>query len=152
MFHWMPAKDIRPLGSLTEVHTLSGSVTMKSHFFRNCKHTLKISVREIACLGCRQCSQRKYRHGENAAFCGYMVERDIKLKSKAREHATETRNSERVQREGKERAQSVEPGMLIGSECTNETKPYIISIVLSGPMVWTGESETCWMGKISAGF
>ena len=109
-------------------------------------------MREIACLSCRQCSQHKYRQCENAAFCGYMVERDIKLKSKAREHAAETRNSERVQREGKERAQSVKPGMLIGSECTNETEPYIISIALSGPMVWTGESETCWMGKISAGF
>ena len=126
MFHWMPAKNIRPLSSLAQVHTLSGSVTMKSHFFRNCKHSLKVSVREIACLSCNQCSKHKYRQCENAGFCGYMVERDIKLKSNAREHAAETRNSERVQQEGRERARLVEPGMLVGSECNNETEPYII--------------------------
>ena len=80
-----------------------------------------------------------------------MVERDIKLKSNAREHAAETRNSERVQQEGRERARLVEPGMLVGSECNNETEPYIISIALSGPLVWAGKAGTCWMGRISEG-
>ena len=150
-FHWMPAKSIRPLSSLAEVNTLSGTVTMKSHFFRNCKHTKKISVREIACLSCSQCTLHKYRRCENAGFCGHMVERDVNLKSNAREHAAETRLSQRVQAEGRERAQRVKAGMFIGSECTNETEPYIVSIALTDPMIWAGEDDTCWMGKITAG-
>ena len=80
-----------------------------------------------------------------------MVERDVNLKSNAREHAAETRLSQRVQAEGRERAQRVKAGMFIGSECTNETEPYIVSIALTDPMIWAGEDATCWMGKITAG-
>ena len=85
------------------------------------------------------------------AFCGHLLQKPVQRKSGGREHAAETRNSERVQREGRERAQLVRAGMFVGGECTNETEPYIVAIALSGPMVWEGEPDQCWMGKITAG-
>ena len=41
--------------------------------------------------------------------------------------------------------------MVIGSECANETEPYIVSIALSAVKQWQGEDGTCWMGKITEG-
>jgi hypothetical protein len=93
----------------------------------------------------------KYRQCENATFCGHLLQRAVQKKAGGREYAAETRNSERVQREGRERAQLVREGMFVGGECTNETEPYIIAIALSGPMVWRGEAGSCWMGKITEG-
>ena len=97
------------------------------------------------------CRQHKHRQCENVAFCGHLLKRAVQRKAGGREHAAETRNSERVQREGRERAQLVREGMFIGGECTNETKPYIVASALSGPRVWEGEPGSCWMGKITEG-
>ena len=62
VYHWMPAKSIRPLKSLAEVKTLEGCVTLKSHFFTNCRQVGCINVRKIACLNCMGCTQYKYVH------------------------------------------------------------------------------------------
>lgn len=64
------------------------------------------------------------------AFCGHLLQKPVQRKSGGREHAAETRNSERVQREGRERAQLVRAGMFVGGECTNETEPYIVAIAV----------------------
>ena len=60
IYHWMPAKSIRPLKSFAEVKTLEGCITLKSHFFSNCHQVEKIIVRKIACLNCNGCSKYKY--------------------------------------------------------------------------------------------
>ena len=152
----MPAKSIRPLSSLAEVETLKGSVTMKSHFFGNNKQTGWIDVREIACLNCNGCRQYKYRQCENAAFCGHVRARAMVEKRGGREHAAETRLSHRVQQDGLRRAKRVQAGMLIGSECTNEAEPYIVSVALDSERVWTDRdasirADSCWMGRITVG-
>jgi hypothetical protein len=86
------------------------------------------------------------------SFCGHLLEKQVKKKKSGdSEHAAETRNSERVQREGRERSELVREGMIIGSECANETEPYIVSIALSAVKQWQGEDGTCWMGKITEG-
>jgi hypothetical protein len=158
VFHWMPTKSIRPLSSFAEVVTLPGSVTMKSHFFRNNKQPGSIDVREIACLNCSGCKCGKYRRCENVAFCGHLLTKPVQQKSKAREHAAETRSKRRteqeeeaVQAEGLERASQVAAGMVVGAECTNETEPFIVCEALDSEKVWSGEDGSCWMGSISEG-
>jgi hypothetical protein len=154
----MPAKSIRPLSSLAEVNTLAGSVTMKSHFFRNNKQTASIDVREIACLNCNSCRHGKYRRCENVAFCGHLLTKPVQQKSGAREHAAETRSKRRteaeeeaVQAEGLERASQVVAGMVVGAECTNETEPFVVCVALDSERVWSGDDGSCWMGSISEG-
>ena len=66
VYHWMPAKSIRPLSSLAEVKTLDGSITMKSPFFANCGQIGYIHVREFACLTCTWCREHKYRKGKES--------------------------------------------------------------------------------------
>ena len=158
VFHWMPAKSIRPLSSLAEVNTLAGSVTMKSHFFRNNKQTGSIDVREIACLNCSGCRHGKWRRCENTAYCGHMLTKPVTQKSGAREHAADTRSRRRteqeegkVQQAGLDQAKEIEIGMVVGAECTNETEPFIVCAALSSERVWSGEDGSCWMGSISEG-
>ena len=75
----------------------------------------------------------------------------MKKKAGGGERAAETRMSTRVQEDGLRRAKRVRAGMLFGSECTNSTEPYIVSVALDGEKVWAGEDESCWMGKITVG-
>ena len=75
----------------------------------------------------------------------------VKMKSGSRDTAVETRQSQAVQNAGGERAKQVQAGLLIGSECTNETEPYIVSLALAPEQVWAGEDDTSWMGRITAG-
>ena len=87
----------------------------------------------------------------NTSFCGGLKWREVKLKSGARDVAVETRFCSQIQDAGLERAQSVQAGTMVGSECTNETEPYIISLGLTGEKVWMGEPGRSWMGSITAG-
>jgi len=158
VFHWMPAKSIRPLSTLAEVNTLAGSITLKSHFFRNNKQAGSIDVREIACLNCSGCKHGKWRQCENTAYCGHLLTKPVKQKSGAREHAAETRSrhrteaeEERVQQDGLERAKQVVAGMVVGAECTNEAGSFVICEALDKERVWSGEDGSCWMGAISGG-
>jgi hypothetical protein len=67
VYHWMPAKSIKPLSKLAEIATLEGSITMKSHFFANCGHGGVIKVREIACFNCNEC--KEYRSVPFSRLC-----------------------------------------------------------------------------------
>ena len=152
----MSAKSIRPLSSLAEVESLTGAVTMKSHFFMNIQKAGWIDVREVACLNCNHCSRHAYKRCENVAFCGQVEAREAAKKSGGREYAAETRLSGNVQRHGLRRAKRVRAGMLIGSECANETEPYIVSVALDSEREWTEQDDsvragTCWMGRITVG-
>jgi len=156
VFHWMPAKSIMPLSTLAEVNTLAGSITSKTHFFRNNKQAGSIDVREIACLNCSGCKHGKWRQCENTAYCGHLLTKPVKQKSGAMEHAAETRSrrrtkeeEERVQQDDIERARQVVAGMVVGAECTNETEPFVICEALDKERVWSGEDGSCWMGAIS---
>jgi hypothetical protein len=62
----------------------------------------------------------------------------VKLKSGARDHATETRNSTKIKEAGLEKAKLIKVGMLIGSECDNETEPCIVSIAVTEEKEWHG--------------
>ena len=81
----------------------------------------------------------------------YAMLKPVKLKSGARDHAAETRLCSTVQRQGEERATQVREGMLVGSECANETEPYIVSMALTEEKVWEGEPGQSWMGTIKQG-
>ena len=54
----------------------------------------------------------------------------------------------RTQADVKELVQQVQPGILVGSECTNEDEPYIVSLALTVEQQWEGADG--WMGKIVA--
>jgi hypothetical protein len=41
--------------------------------------------------------------------------------------------------------------MMVGSECSKESEPYIISVALSSQQVWEGPDDWSWMGTIVAG-
>ena len=41
---------------------------------------------------------------------------------------------------------------MIGSECTNETEPYIVSLALAEQQVWEGADGKSWMGTITEGW
>ena len=150
-YHWMPAKSIRPLSAFAEVKTLDGSITMKSHFFSNCGQTGYIQVREIACLTCASCREHRYRLCKNVSFCGGLLTKHVTLKSGGRDEVVETRYCNQLKENGVELAKQVEPGTMVGSECTNETEPYIVSLALSAEKVWEGEPGHSWMGRIIAG-
>ena len=124
---------------------------MKSHFFANCGQVGYIQVREIACLTCTGCREHKYRQCKEIPFCGGLLTKPVQLQSGSRDEAVETRHCLRLQRGGQELAKQVQPGMMLGSECTNETEPCIVSLALSGGRVWEGEPGRSWMGRINAG-
>lgn len=94
---------------------------------------------------------RRYRFCKNTSFCGGLLTKEVSLKRGSRDVAAETRLSSLVQEAGEARAAQVKPGMMIGSECTNEKEPYIISLALSAEKVWEGPDQWSWMGWIRAG-
>ena len=145
------AKSIRPLSSFAEVKTLDGSVTMKSHFFANCGQVGYIQVREIACLTCVGCREHKYGQCKEIPFCGGLLTKPVQLQSGGRDENVETRHCLRLQSAGRELPSQVQSGMMVGSECTNETEPYIVSLALNAQKVWEGEMGRSWMGTITAG-
>ena len=152
VYHWMPTKSIRPLSSYAEIETLPGSCTMESHFFMNCKDHTQIQIRKLACFNCQQCKQHRYRQCEHSqSLCGSLLSKPIMFKSGSRDTAAATRESGALKAAGLERSQRVKEGMLVGSECTNESEPCIVSMALSGPKVWEGEPGRSWMGCIQAG-
>ena len=70
--------------------------------------------------------------------------------------SSETRLSDSVQQNGMRRAKRVGEGMLVGSECTNEIEPYIVSVALDSEREWNERDEsiradTCRMGQITVG-
>ena len=74
------------------------------------------------------------------------------MKSGARDHAAETRNSTRIKEAGEAKAKLIKVGMLIGSECDNESEPYIISIAVTEEKEWRGGLlDRTWMCKIKDG-
>lgn len=153
VYHWMPSKSIRPLSTLAEVETLSGSCTLESHFFANAQDCRKIYVRKLACFNCSSCRQHRYRQCTHSqGRCGSLLEKNVNLKSGARDHAAETRHSTAVKEAGLAKAKLVKEGMLVGSECANETEPYIVSIALTEEQVWDGGLlDKTWMGSIKPG-
>ena len=152
VYHWVPSKSIRPLASFAEVETLPGSCTMESHFFMNAGQTGQIYVRKLACFNCSQCRQHRYRQCQHCqGRCGPLLLKPVKLKSGGREHVAETRLCSNLQGQGLERAAQVREGMLVGSECDNETEPHIVSLALTEERVWEGEPGRSWMGSIKQG-
>lgn len=151
VYHWMEAKSIRPLSALAEVDTLEGSCTLSGHFFANCGIVGKILVKKLACLNCANCRQHDYHQCGNTAMCGALLEKPVKLKSKARDSAPITRECEQLKAAGRARAAKVKEGMLIGSECDDDREPCIVSLALSEPKVWNGVSDRSWMGRIEEG-
>ena len=74
------------------------------------------------------------------------------MKSGARGHAAETRNSTKIKEDWEAKAKLIKVGMLIGSECDNESEPYIISIAVTEEGEWRGGLlDRTWMGKIKDG-
>ena len=151
VYHWMEAKSIRPLSALAEVDTLEGSCTLSGHFFANCGVVGKVLVKKLACLNCGNCRQHNYHQCGNTAMCGALLEKPVKLKSKARDSAPITRECEQLKAAGRARAAKVKEGMLIGSECDDDREPCIVSLALSEPKVWNGVSDRSWMGRIEEG-
>ena len=153
VYHWMPSKKIRPLCTLAEVETLPGSCTMESHFFANAQDCSKIYVKRLACFNCNSCRCHRYRQCEHSqGRCGSLLSKPVNMKSGARDHAAETRNSTRIKEAGEAKAKLIKVGMLIGSECDNESEPYIISIAVTEEKEWRGGLlDRTWMGKIKDG-
>jgi hypothetical protein len=77
--------------------------------------------------------------------------KEVKLKSGGRDSAVETRYCGALQAEGEALAALVKAGTMVGSECTNETEPYIVSLALTEQRVWAGADDKSWMGAITAG-
>ena len=88
---------------------------------------------------------------ENVPFCGGLLTKPVQLVSGGRDTAVETRYCSTLQAAGQGEAAKVQPGNMVGSECTNETEPYIISLALSAERVWEGPPDKSWMGRIQAG-
>ena len=153
VYHWMPSKKIRPLCALAEVETLPGSCTLESHFFANAQDCSKIYVKRLACFNCNSCRCHRYRQCEHSqGRCGSLLSKAVKLKSGARDHAAETRNSTKIKEAGLEKAKLIKVGMLIGSECDNETEPCIVSIAVTEEKEWHGGLlDRTWMGRIEDG-
>lgn len=68
-----------------------------------------------------------------------------------RDTSVETRHCSALQATGQEEAAKVQPSSMVGSECTNESEPYIVSLALSAEKIWEGPPGKSWMGKIQAG-
>jgi len=151
VYHWMPAKSIKPLEALAEVNTLEGSVTLKSHFFSNCGQTGQIRVREVACLTCEKRREQRFGQCTSTNFCGHLLLRPVQLKSGGRDSMIQTRFCTGLQEAGVERAALVQPGMMVGSECSSEAEPYVVSLALTEEKIWEGEDGSSWMGTITAG-
>ena len=151
VFHWMEPKSIKPLKDLAEVNTLTGSCTLESHFFINHGVVGSVKIRKIACLTCDGCKGYRYGQCRNSPFCGPLLTKQIKLKSGGRDSAIETRHCTGLQESGERLASQVSAGTIVGSECTNEAEPYIISLALAEEATWHGEDDTNWMGKIVEG-
>ena len=45
----------------------------------------------------------------------------------------------------------MQPDIVVGSGCTNQTEPYIVSLALTAEQVWVGPDGESWMGRIKAG-
>ena len=61
--------------------------------------------------------------------------KEVKLKSVSRDSAIETRYCSALQAEWEAPAAQVQAGTMVGSESTNETEPYIISLALTEQQV-----------------
>jgi hypothetical protein len=94
---------------------------------------------------------RRYRFCTNVPFCGGLLTKEVKKKRGGRDVAAETRYSTAVMEAGLARAAKVQANTMVGSECTNETEPYIISVALSSEQIWEGPDSRSWMGTIQAG-
>lgn len=149
VLHYTAGLDIRPLASLAEVKTLSGSCTLSGHFFCDTRHPGEILVREVACLNCPACVKLDFAHCKNGAMCGQLSTRTIQLVSGARAELPGLRSA--IQCEGYQRAKTVIAGMLVGSENAEEKEPYIISRALGSEQVWVGADGESWNGTIKAG-
>jgi hypothetical protein len=93
----------------------------------------------------------RYRFCTNVPFCGGLLTKEVKKKRGGRDVAAETRLSTAVKEAGLARAAEVQANTMVGSECSNETEPYIISVALSSEQVWEGADGNSWMGTIKAG-
>jgi len=149
VFHYTVGTEIRPLSSLAEVKTLSGSCTLSSHFFADTRKPGEILVRDAACLNCSGCSNLKFDECENTEMCGKPFTRLVELVSNARSEAPELRSA--IQSSGLERAKQVTPGMFVGSENAEEKEPFIISVAQGYEQVWVGPDGESWNGTIKAG-
>ena len=76
--------------------------------------------------------------------------KEVKLKSGNRDSAVETRYCSALQAEGEALAAQVQAGTMVGSECTNETEPYIVSLALTEQQVWVEADDKSWMGTVSS--
>jgi hypothetical protein len=77
--------------------------------------------------------------------------KEVKLKSGGRDSAVETRYCSGLQEAGEALAAQVKAGTMVGSECTNETEPFIVSLALTEQQAWVGANGRSWMGTITAG-
>ena len=93
----------------------------------------------------------RFHQCENRQFCGPLWLKEVRLKSGGRDTAIETRYCTGIQDEGRLLAAQVQVGTMVGSECTNEHEPHIISCALTAESTWEGESSSSWMGAITAG-
>ena len=149
VLHYTVGTDIRPLSSLAEVKTLSGSCTLSSHFFADTRKPGEVLVRDAACLNCSGCSNLKFDDCENMEMCGKPFTRRVQLVSNARSEAPPLRSA--IQLNGLERAKQVTAGMFVGSENAEEKEPFIISLALGSEQVWVGPDGESWNGVIKAG-
>jgi hypothetical protein len=97
------------------------------------------------------CHCCRYGQCQNRGFCGPVLMKEVKLKSGSRDSAIETRYCSVLQAAGGALAAQVKAGTIVGSECTNETEPHIVSMALSEEKVWSGPDDRSWMGTITAG-
>ena len=93
----------------------------------------------------------RFHQCESRQFCGPLWLKEVRLKSGGRDTAIETRYCTGIQDEGRLLAAQVQVGTMVGSECTNEHEPHIISCALTAESTWEGESSSSWMGAITAG-
>ena len=83
----------------------------------------------------------RYRFCTNVPFCGGLLTKEVKKKRGGRDVVAETRFSAAVKEAGFARAAEVQANTIVGSECSNETEPYIISVALSSEQVWDGANR-----------
>ena len=124
---------------------------MAMHFFMNHGVVGSIKIRKVACLTCGGCKAYQYGQCKNSHYCGSLLTKQIKLKSSGRDSAVETRYCTGLQTSGERLVSQVSAGTIVGSACTNEAEPNIISLALAEEATWYGEDDTSWMGKIVEG-
>ena len=146
-FHWAGSKEIKPLHTLAEVKTVSGSDSW--HMFYDTGHVRHILVREIACFSCEECKQMKWRSCKRIKMCGPTMSKEVILQSANRVDAPLT--ASRVTHEAKEMAKLVENGAILGVECASEQEPYVLVKAVSKRYQHQGADEYTWMGWVRAG-